>query len=215
MLPADFLPATYGHPIAVEVGEWVIRAALTQLDVWREQLRSAAVSVNLDAHHIQQPDFCDRLLALVSEHGSTVAQGLEFEVLESSSMENIAAVAEVMGRCRGLGVTFAIDDFGTGYSSLTYLRRLPAARIKVDQSFVCDMLEDPEDAAMVKNVIDMAHSLDRAVIAEGVETVQHLDALRALGCDLAQGFGIARPMPAEDVPAWCERWQAAGDGPFV
>jgi EAL domain-containing protein (putative c-di-GMP-specific phosphodiesterase class I) len=107
-----------------------------------------------------------------------------------------------MHACREMDVRFALDDFGTGYSSLTYLKRLPAAVIKIDQSFVRDMLEDPDDLAIVKGVIGLAAAFKREVIAEGVETTAHGERLLALGFELAQGFGIARPMPASDLPAW-------------
>ena len=112
-----------------------------------------------------------------------------------------------MNDCIALGVNFALDDFGTGYSSLTYLRRLPASMIKIDQSFVRDMLIDPEDLAIVEGVIALAKSFKRDVIAEGVETIEHGTLLFQLGCELAQGYGIARPMLASDIPAWINDWK--------
>ena len=112
-----------------------------------------------------------------------------------------------MNACKALGVHFAIDDFGTGYSSLTYLRRLPASLIKIDQSFVRDMLNNADDAAIVAGVISLAKVFQREVIAEGVETIEHGTALLQLGCELAQGYGIARPMPASDIPAWLKSWK--------
>jgi len=112
-----------------------------------------------------------------------------------------------MNKCTKLGVTFAIDDFGTGYSSLTYLRRLPADLIKIDQSFIFDMLDDPEDKAIVVGIIALATSFNRKVIAEGVETIEHGTALLKIGCELAQGFGIARPMPPEQMPKWAANWK--------
>jgi EAL domain-containing protein (putative c-di-GMP-specific phosphodiesterase class I) len=105
-----------------------------------------------------------------------------------------------------LGVDFAVDDFGTGYSSLTYLRKLPARTLKIDRSFVSDMLDDPEDLAIVRGVIELAGAFDREVIAEGVETLAHGQALLTMGCHLAQGYGIARPMPASELPAWLPQW---------
>ena len=112
-----------------------------------------------------------------------------------------------MNACVALGVKFALDDFGTGYSSLTYLRRLPANLIKIDQSFVRDMLIDSDDLAIVEGVIGLAKSFKREVIAEGVETIDHGTALLELGCELAQGYGIARPMPAADIPEWINNWK--------
>jgi EAL domain-containing protein (putative c-di-GMP-specific phosphodiesterase class I) len=116
-------------------------------------------------------------------------------------------VSTIMNDCMSLGVNFALDDFGTGYSSLTYLRRLPASLIKIDQSFVRDMLSNADDLAIVQGVIALAKSFKRDVIAEGVETIEHGTALLQLGCELAQGYGIAKPMPARDIPAWIRDWK--------
>ena len=122
-----------------------------------------------------------------------------------------------MRACREMGVRFALDDFGTGYSSLTYLRRLPADQLKIDQSFVRDMLDDPDDLAIVQGIMGLAivqgimglaAAFRREVIAEGVETQAHGKRLLAMGCELAQGYGIARPMPASLFPAWVANWQA-------
>jgi EAL domain-containing protein (putative c-di-GMP-specific phosphodiesterase class I) len=112
-----------------------------------------------------------------------------------------------MNKCIALGVSFALNAFGTGYSYLTYLRRLPADLIKIDQSFIRDMLIDLNDLAIVEGVITLAKSFKHQVIAEGVETIEHGTALLRLGCDLAQGYGIAKPMPASDIPAWINNWQ--------
>jgi EAL domain-containing protein (putative c-di-GMP-specific phosphodiesterase class I) len=116
-------------------------------------------------------------------------------------------VSQMIEECRHMGVKFALDDFGTGYSSLTYLKSLRVALLKIDQSFVRDMLEDPDDLAILQGVIGLAAAFKREVIAEGVETVAHGTALLRLGCVLAQGYGIARPMPAMDLPAWAATWQ--------
>jgi EAL domain-containing protein (putative c-di-GMP-specific phosphodiesterase class I) len=133
---------------------------------------------------------------------------LELEILETNALEDIGAVSTVMHDCHRLGVRFAIDDFGTGYSSLTYLKRLPAETLKIDQSFVRDMLTDREDMAIVQNVIGLAESFHRMVIAEGVETMAHGQQLIKMGCLYAQGYGIAKPMPPQDLPEWILRWRA-------
>jgi EAL domain-containing protein (putative c-di-GMP-specific phosphodiesterase class I) len=127
--------------------------------------------------------------------------------LETSALDDVHHVSTTMLECIALGVSFALDDFGTGYSSLTYLRRLPADLIKIDQSFVRDMLIDTDDFAIVEGVIALAKSFKREVIAEGVETIEHGKALLQLGCNLAQGYGIAKPMPPFDVPAWINNWR--------
>jgi len=127
--------------------------------------------------------------------------------LETSALQDIAHVSSVVRACQALGVRFALDDFGTGYSSLSYLKRLPAELIKIDQSFIRDMLGDVEDLAIVKGVIGLARAFNREVIAEGVETTAHGCALLLLDCALAQGYGIARPMPADALPHWLASWQ--------
>lgn len=126
-------------------------------------------------------------------------------------MHDIQAALKNMARCQALGVGFAIDDFGTGFSSLTHLRQLPVNLIKIDQSFVRDMLSDQDDMAIVESVIYMANRFKRPMLAEGVESLAHAKALMALGCELAQGYGIARPMPAGEMPAWLEGWPQRGD----
>ena len=131
---------------------------------------------------------------------------LEIEVLETTALKDVARASEVMRACSEMGLRFALDDFGTGYSSLTYLKHLPFDLLKIDQSFVRDMLEDPDDMTIVEAVIGLANSFRRNVIAEGVETVLHGELLLTLGCELAQGYGIARPMPPANLPGWVATW---------
>jgi len=212
--PLEFLPVIEDHDISLEVGEWVIDTALTQIGYWRAKGLHFSISVNISAYQLQQTDFPHRLAALLAAHSETPPECLELEVLETSGLSDIGHVSSIMHACRDLGVHFALDDFGTGYSSLTYLRHLPVSLIKIDQSFVRDMLVDPEDLAIVKGVVGLAKSFNREVIAEGVETIEHGTALLQLGCELAQGFGIARPMPANEIPTWVASWKAgeiAGD----
>jgi EAL domain-containing protein (putative c-di-GMP-specific phosphodiesterase class I) len=130
-----------------------------------------------------------------------------FEILESNALQNTDGVSHVIRSCQKMGIGFALDDFGTGYSSLTYLKRLPVETLKIDRSFVRDMLTDRDDLAIVKGVIALAKAFQRQVIAEGVETQSQMDRLKLFGCDCVQGFGIARPMPADDFHAWIESRQ--------
>jgi diguanylate cyclase (GGDEF)-like protein/PAS domain S-box-containing protein len=205
--PSAFLPVVEETLLAVEIGEWVINTALTQMAQWKAQGLQMPVSVNIGARQLQEPSFIARLQALLHAHPEIEVQWLELEVLETSALEDLARVSQVIQNCRRMGVRFALDDFGTGYSSLTYLKHLPAALLKIDQSFVRDMLDDPDDLAILEGVIGLASAFRRQVIAEGVETVEHGAMLLCLGCDLAQGFGIARPMPAHDLPAWAQAWK--------
>lgn len=208
--PGGFLPAIENNTLMLDVGEWVINAALSQINQWQALTPGVniKVSVNVAAVQLQHPEFTTRLTKLLLAHPEVDAKNLELEVLETSALSDIARVSKTMQDCKALGVEFSLDDFGTGYSSLTYLRRLPASLIKIDQSFVRDMLEDANDLAIVKGVIALAKSFKRCVIAEGVETPEHAATLMLLGCYLAQGYGIAKPMKAEDIPIWLNEWTA-------
>lgn len=206
--PGEFLPTIEGDALASELGDWVVRQALDQLAAWVAQDLRLAVSVNISGEHLQQPNFVDRLDELLAAHPSVPPALLELEILETAALDDIARIIEVFAACHRLGVRFALDDFGTGYSSLTYFRRLPAEVLKIDQSFIRDMLDDPDDLAIIEGVIGLARAFHRQLVAEGVESVEHGLALLLLGCDEAQGYGIARPMPAEALPGWIESFQA-------
>jgi diguanylate cyclase (GGDEF)-like protein/PAS domain S-box-containing protein len=204
--PAVFLPVIEDHPLAIGIGEWVIETALCQLELWHAEGLNIQVSVNVGARQLQQADFWERLRGIMVKHPKILPGYLELEVLETSALEDIAHVSELIENCRAIGITFALDDFGTGYSSLTYLKRLPVTVLKIDQSFVRDMLDDLDDLAILEGVIGLANAFKREVIAEGVETVEHGELLLQLGCILAQGYGIAKPMPADKVPIWAANW---------
>jgi len=205
--PIAFLPVIEDHPLSIELGEWVIDTALTQVKLWKMCGLDIPVSVNVGAHQLQQADFAPRLLAILAKHPDIRPGDLELEVLETSALEDLAHVFAVIEACQRIGVSFALDDFGTGYSSLTYLKRLPVTLLKIDQSFVRDMLHDPDDLAILEGVIGLAIAFGRQVIAEGVETVEHGAKLLQLGCELAQGYGIGRPMPAHALPDWAAAWR--------
>lgn len=207
--PMQFLPMIENHSMSIEMGDWVIGTALTQISQWQKMgvMLPEGISVNIAAIQLQQPDFTKKLSEQLAEHSDVNPSSLELEILETSALEDVHHISTIMHSCMGLGVNFALDDFGTGYSSLTYLRRLPASLIKIDQSFIRDMLDDVDDLTIVEGVIGLAKSFKREVIAEGVETIEHGSALLQLGCNLAQGYGIARPMPANEIPLWIKDWK--------
>ncbi|TYQ03604.1 UNVERIFIED_ORG: PAS domain S-box-containing protein/diguanylate cyclase (GGDEF)-like protein [Zoogloea ramigera] len=214
--PMEFLPIVEHSDVIIDIGEWVLREALRQLQQWRHADPDWVISVNIAARHFQRADFVERITAILSEFPDVPPHMLELEILESSALSDINHVRTIMQDCQALGIGFALDDFGTGYSSMSYLKRLPADVLKIDQSFVRNMLEDRDDLHLVSAVIGLAKSFGRAVIAEGVETVEHGAMLMRLGCDLVQGYGIARPMPADEVLDWVAAfehraplWQAA------
>jgi diguanylate cyclase (GGDEF)-like protein/PAS domain S-box-containing protein len=205
--PAAFLQVIEEHPLAIDIGEWVIDTALFQLEAWHAVGLDIPVSVNICARQLQEAHFVERLRGLLAAHPQVKPNCLELEVLETSALEDLAQVSQVISACREIGVMFALDDFGTGYSSLTYLKRLEVAQLKIDQSFVRDMLDDPDDLSILEGVLGLAIAFRRQVIAEGVETVEHGRMLLQLGCELAQGYGIARPMPADEFPGWSATWR--------
>jgi diguanylate cyclase (GGDEF)-like protein/PAS domain S-box-containing protein len=209
LAPALFLPLIAGHHLNEDIGIWVAGHALAQMEQWRQAGIRMPVSINLAPNQLQDSRFPAVLRELLARYPHIAPCDLELEILETSAMQDIEAVSRVMQSCRQLGVQFSIDDFGTGYSSLTYLKRLPACTLKIDQTFVRDMLSDREDLAIVRGVIGLAKVFRRKVIAEGVESEEHAAKLLKMGCELAQGYGIARPMAADTLGAWLAEWDAA------
>ncbi len=205
--PIQFLPIIENHVIEIAVGEWVIDTALTQIEHWQKAGLDIKVSVNISANQLQEANFVKRLHEIFSVHPDINPLSLEIELLETSELEDVTRTAKIIEACKDIGVSFALDDFGTGYSSLTYLKQLPITLIKIDQSFVRDMLIDSNDLNILEGVIGLAKAFHRQVIAEGVETVEHGTLLLELGCDLAQGYAIARPMPAHELQNWISSWQ--------
>ncbi len=207
LAPGEFLPQILGTELCAELDHWILQRSMQILRGWREQPQQWRLSVNLFGYTLLRPDFIECLRQLLAAFPEVSPGLLEIEVLETAALEDIVLAGEVFRVCRELGLRVALDDFGTGYSSLTYFRRLPANTLKIDQSFVRDMLNDAEDRAIVESVIGLAHAFDREVVAEGVETAELGRALQTLGCDVLQGYGIARPMPADQAAGWAESWQ--------
>lgn len=204
--PGEFMPLMEGSDLEFLVGDWVIRTALAQMARWYCDGLRFAVSVNIGAAHLLHPDFVDNLRWMLESQPDVPPSALELEILETAGLADMDRAVEVLTRCRALGVAFSLDDFGTGYSSLAYFRRLPVHMVKIDQSFVRDMLSDENDFDIVDSVVRLARAFNRQVIAEGVETMDHDARLMAIGCHLAQGYGIARPMPAAQVSDWLREW---------
>lgn len=207
LAPGTFLPVIEEHQLAVALGEWVINTALTQIEEWARAGHAIRVSVNVSPFHLQQPNFMERLRLLLNDHPAVDATCLGLEILETSTVQDVEQVSRIIESCRELGIRVAIDDFGSGYSSLAYLKRLPAQVLKIDQSFVCGMLDNPDDLAILQGVMGLANAFRRMVVAEGVETVEHGELLLRLGCLVGQGYGIAHPMPAEQLLPWYAGWQ--------
>jgi diguanylate cyclase (GGDEF)-like protein/PAS domain S-box-containing protein len=206
LLPGEFLPLIEDHDMVIRLGEWVIEAALEQMEAWQAQGLTIPTSVNVAGRQLQSAGFVQRLSEALARHPH-VAHQLELEVLETTALEDMVKVSRVIEECKELGVPFSLDDFGTGYSSLTYLKRLPVTTIKIDQSFVSEILSDPNNLVIVQGVIGLTNAFQRLAIAEGVETTEHGRLLLQLDCDHAQGYGIGRPMPPDQLAGWIRDWR--------
>lgn len=207
VLPAEVLPPLEHTELSIRLGDWVLQTACAQLDAWRRQGLDLSVCVNIAVDQLLHPDFVPSLKRQLDAHPAIPPERLQLEIMETAALGDQMKAAKVMHQCRALGVRFALDDFGTGYSSLAYFKRLPFDTLKIDRGFVQDMLEDEDDYSIVDGVINLARAFRREVVAEGVESIQHGVALLQMGCDKAQGFGIAQPMPAEQVTGWLAGFQ--------
>lgn len=206
--PGQFLPLVEHTSLGVELGRWVLAQGVAQLAAWLREGLDISVSVNVSARHLQEPSFADELAQLLAKHDAAVAAHLVLEVLETAALADVDYTCELMKRCRELGVRFALDDFGTGYSTFTYLKRLPLDQIKIDRSFVQNMLEDHQDLAIVEGVVALSRTFGCVVVAEGVESTAQAARLIEIGCRAGQGNGIAAAMPAERLPGWVRSYRA-------
>ena len=211
--PAFFIPLAETTGLIVPIGEWVLRTACAQAREWEDRYRlGLRLGVNLSAVQLMQPNLAVTVASVLKETGLDAAQ-LELEVTESISVKTVPHLVDTLEALHALGCRIAIDDFGTGAASLDYLRRLPADRIKIDQSFVRNIGVDPDDEAIVRSTIEMAHRLKRGVVAEGVEGEEHLQFLRAQGCDELQGYLFCRPLPVVTFDKLlAERLRLMGEG---
>lgn len=213
--PAEFLPLVEQDDLIIRLGEWVVIQAMKQLAELHAAGQRMHISVNVAAHQFLHGHFGERLSVLLRDFAPELLRYLEIEILESAALQDVGLVSRLIQEHRAAGVAFALDDFGTGFSSLAHLKHLPVDTLKIDQSFVHDMLSDAGDLSIVQAVIRLAQSFRRQVVAEGVESIEQLLMLMALGCDVVQGYVIARPMSGPALAAWLAafqpdpRWQLA------
>jgi diguanylate cyclase (GGDEF)-like protein len=208
--PAYFLEVAHETGLVVALGRRMLELACRDLATWHGGAAARPwVSVNIDAQQLHDDGFADDVARILRETG-TEPESVRLELTENAFLD--APSVEAARRLRDLGVRLAVDDFGTGYSSLHYLRRLPVDVLKIDRSFLEDLGADHQAAAVVRAIVELPHTMDITVVAEGVETQEQLDALAAIGCDASQGYLIARPMPVAELPAYLERAGAAALG---
>ncbi|MDP9497200.1 MAG: EAL domain-containing protein [Actinomycetota bacterium] len=206
--PAAFLPAAEGTGLILPLTLHTLRCAIRQAWAWQDEGRPVQVAVNLSPRCLLEPDLPETVVGLLAEQ-ALPARLLRLEITESSVMTDPDRALSALTTLRAAGIALSIDDFGTGYSSMSYLKRLPVDELKIDRSFVMDMLADEHDAVLVRSSIDLGHNLGLKVVAEGVEDAGTAHALIALGCDVVQGFHYARPMPADAFAAWLTEQDAA------
>ena len=201
--PAEFIPLAEETRLILPLGQWVLETACAQLAAWamRPKLAHLTIAVNVSAHQFREPDFVDKVVATIARTGAN-PQRLKLELTESLLVDKVEDIIAKMHALKTEGVGFALDDFGTGYSSLSYLKRLPLDVLKIDQSFVRDLLIDPNDATIARTIVALAQNLGLGVIAEGVETAAQRDCLASSGCEAYQGYFFTRPLPVEAFEAW-------------
>ncbi|WP_297450792.1 EAL domain-containing protein [Ferrovum sp.] len=200
--PQEFLPQISQTHLDSQVGEWVIAQAFIQLGRWQAQGREIPISINISPHHLERPDFIPYLTSRVLAHPTVPPRLLNLEILETLSLDNIQEGGEIIHSCRSLGIGVALDDFGTGYSSLAYLRQLPVDELKIDRSFVRDMVSSATDRAIIQSILSLASAFDCRTVAEGIEDISQYRLLLELGCQAGQGYHIAYPMRAGELIHW-------------
>ena len=204
--PDKFIPLCEDNELIVRIGDWVFKQALEQLQYWLKSGFDFHLAVNIAAKQFQASDFIEKLDLLLLEHPDVPADHLELEVLESAALQDTHKVSEIIVACHERNISIALDDFGSGYASLSYLKQLPANQLKIDKSFVLDMLTDEGDRAIVEGIVSLAQIFKCQVIAEGVESGEHGVMLLRLGCDMAQGYGISKPLTSDKVLNWAKTW---------
>jgi EAL domain-containing protein (putative c-di-GMP-specific phosphodiesterase class I) len=199
--PDEFIPQAQETGLMKPLTLYVLDEALKQSRAWQDAGIDLTVSVNLATRNLLDVAFPDDVLAAL-ERWDVDPGRLELEITESTMLDDPFRTKIVLDRLFGMGIKLSIDDFGTGYSSLAYLRQLPVSEIKIDRSFVLHMDENPDDAVIVRSTIDLGRNLGLRVVAEGVETLEAWQQLEGLGCDVAQGYFLSRPVPAEELVSW-------------
>jgi len=211
LMPGDFVPVAEHTGLIGPLTHWVIREALAECRRWSERGRPLGVSVNLSARTLQDPEFPEELDELLAEAG-VPAELLTLEIIEGGALTDAERPLAILHRLAERGVRLSLDDFGVGTSAFSYLRTIPVHEIKIDRSFVLGMNTDPADLGIVRSIVGLGQHLGLSVVAEGVESERSLAHLEEMGCDIAQGFLFARPLPPDRLEAWvAARTESSGD----
>ncbi|WP_373033390.1 putative bifunctional diguanylate cyclase/phosphodiesterase, partial [Sulfurovum sp.] len=200
IMPSQFIPIAEASGLILPMSAWIIETAIKQMIAWKEQenpLNINRIAINISAIHFAQADFVDQIKNILHKY-PVDPKHIEFELTESIALVNIEETIQKIEELKKIGITFALDDFGTGYSSLAYLKRLPIDYLKIDQSFIKNMMADSEDKLITETIVSVAQAFKLKVIAEGVEELEQLEHLRSIACDIYQGYLQNRPLPAEE-----------------
>ncbi len=206
LTPSHFLMDFDNHPISLELGDWVLNRALKQAEKLIKNQESIPISINISSYQLQDRGFIRHLEETLSKYPHLPNSCIMLEILETEALEDLEHISEIVQQCKTMGILFALDDFGTGYSSLTYLKDLNTAEVKLDQSFVLNILTKPKDLFILITTIELCRLIDKELIAEGVETIIHGKLLWHLGCKIIQGYAIAKPIPEQKLIPWLKTW---------
>lgn len=206
LTPVEFLPAVLDSDIEFELGQWVIRRLLQQMTEWSEAGHDYHASFNVSAGQLLHPEFCHNLEYLLARYAGVLPGRLELEFQENAVQNDLPKLSAVLAHCRQLGLKISLDNFGAEHASLINLKSLPVDILKIDRSFITDLLTNPADACMVEGVVQLATALQMLVVAEGMEVPELGKRLQQLGCHYVQGYGISHPMPASAISDWLLEW---------
>jgi len=212
VFPDEFIPIAESTGLIVEMGDWIIEKCISDITTFnKSSSKDLKIAINLSAKQFQDHKLTEYITAMIKKYNVDPKQ-LEFEITETLSMANIDVTLRILSQLKEIGVSIAIDDFGTGYSSLSYLKKFPINTLKIDKEFVMDMVEDEEEKIIVKTIITMAHSLGFQTVAEGVETQQHVIALRDLKCDQLQGYYYSKAIRKNEFIDYIESFKSLSFG---
>lgn len=209
LLPKQFLSDLNNHPVSLQLGDWVLNQVLQQIEQLMACNITIPININVSAYQLQQPNFVKKLFDTLALYPNVPHHLLVLEILETEAIEDLTLVSQIIAECKTKGINFSLDDFGTGYASLTFLKEFNTFEVKIDQSFIINIFDNPKDLAILKIMIEFCRVLGRVLVAEGVETVAHGKLLSLFGCSLIQGYAIAKPMSAKKLIAWIKNWKLA------
>lgn len=209
LLPKQFLSDIDNHPLSLQLGDWVLHQVLQQIEKLLACDIKIPIHINVSAYQLQHPNFVKKLFDTLALYPNVPHHLIMLEILETEAIDDLIYVSQIIAKCKTKGVNFSLDDFGTGYASLTFLKELNTTEVKIDRSFIIDIFDNPKELVILKTMIEFCRVIGRTLVAEGVETVAHGKLLSLFGCNLIQGYAIAKPIPASKLIPWIKNWKLA------